>query len=343
MPGSSLSARVVRPKDLSGAELERWGELCLQRARRAFLSPHFTAAVARARSDVRCLVLSRGDGRPAGFLPFQFASTLLGAAEPVGGELSDAFGCVVEEGVTLDAETLLRDASLGTFDFHHLAEGQDAIGLHGEETEPGLKIHIPDGFDAFWAECKERSKKFVQKTERRERNLVREFGPLRFELEGSEADLEELIEAKRSQYARTNVKDALSEPWKQDTLRALFRTERPSCTGRLFKLFAGDTWVASHFGLTCGDVLHYWFPVYNPEVHNHSPGHLLLKAILERASELGITYVDRGAGDTPAKRSFANVEQTFSRGVWRRGGLRSTLYRLVCSARWRLESLGARS
>lgn len=346
MPGPPLSARVARPKDLSGTELETWERLCLEGPRRAFLSPHFTAAAARARSDVSCLVLSHADGAPAGFLPFQFGArwrSVLRAAEPVGGELSDGFGAVLEPGLTVEVERLLRDARLAALDFHHLVPGQDTVGLRGEESEPGLRVAIPDGFDAFWTECKQQSKKFVQKTERRERNLVRELGPLRLETSGTAADLDELIERKRDQYARTGVRDVLAEPWKQELLRALLRTERRSCAGSFLRLFAGDTWIASHFGLTCGDVLHYWFPVYNPEVHNHSPGHLLLKAILERCAELGIACVDRGAGDTPAKRSFANEEQGFGRGVWRRRGPRSTLYRLACSARWRVASLGERS
>ena len=348
--GSEFRSRVCAFDDLTEAEIATWDRLCLENEaqRRAFLTPHFSAAVQRARGGVRVCVIQREEA-PVAFFPFQFAGAwqkLLHAAEPVGGNMSDGFGLVAEPSVRATSENLLAAARLSACEVHHLCDSNGAFGLAAEEPECGLRVRFDSGWDAYWAALIERNKKFVQKTERRERNIVKEHGPLRLAVghDDARAVLEDLIQKKREQYARTDAADALGAAWKRKLLHELALNDQPSCRGSLYTLHAGDTWVATHFGLQCGDVLHYWFPVYSSEVSKHSPGHLLLKAIGERSAELGVAVIDRGAGDTQAKRSFANEEQSFGRGRWSRpGGLSSTLYGAVRSVGWRLANLRARN
>lgn len=306
------------------------------------MTPHFATAVREAGGDVHVAVFERG-GAPVGFFPYQFANSwraMLRSAEPVGGAMADAFGPVLAPDSEIAEFELLQLAGLSTCDFHHL-QGAPS-GLSAEESEPGLRIDWQGDWPKFWEELAERNKKFVQKTERRQRNLVKEFGELRFEVHPSTATdvLRDLIERKRAQYQRTNVPDALAENWKRTLLERLLATGHETCRGMLCTLHAGDEWVATHFGLLCGDVLHYWFPVYGTSVSKHSPGHLLIKILGEHASEHGIRAIDRGAGDTQAKRSFANVEQSFGRGRWSRSGVRSSVFRVTQSIAWRLQKLG---
>ncbi len=342
---SNLSSRLVRAAAIQGSELEAWEQLCLTEAgaRRAFLSPYYTRAVDRARGGVYVCVLER-EKQPVGFFPFQFAGALqtcLYAAEPVGGDMSDAFGLVARADVRISADELLEAAGLAACEVHHLCGTQEQHGLGAEESEVGLRVRFDGDWDTYWDEIAERNKKFRQKTERRERNVVKEHGPLHLEVNHSDprAVLDDLIARKREQYSRTGVRDPLQSRWKRKLLQELLETSNDSCRGVLMTLKAGDTWVATHFGLQCADVLHYWFPVYSQEVAKHSPGHLLLKAIGERSKELGIAVVDRGAGDTQAKRSFANEEQSFGRGRWSRSGLRSKLYGASRSLGWRLDAM----
>jgi CelD/BcsL family acetyltransferase involved in cellulose biosynthesis len=144
-----------------------------------------------------------------------------------------------------------------------------------------------------------------------------------------------LIDAKRAQYARTNVQDPLSDPHAQRFLFALARASDPLCQPLLSTLYAGNTWVASHFGLVCGKTLHYWFPVYNPQVKAFSPGRLLLKAIINSGGEIGLTRIDRGAGDSIAKRDLATSQHHFQRGVWKRQNIISIGYQVGLSILWR--------
>ena len=231
---------------------------------------------------------------------------------------------------------LARLAGFFYLGFTHLDEAQLACGLEGEKPEPGLQIQLHGGGARYWDDLRQRDKKFADDTSRRERRLEREIGPLRFRFEDEQPALERLISHKREQYRRSGAHDVFSHPWRYRLAQSLARSNSPDCRGVVSTLYAGDTWVASHFGLCGYGTLHYWFPVYNRDLHAFAPGRLLLKRIIEAADEHHIEKIDRGSGDTQAKREFANARHTYYRGAWFRPGLRSTIYRLNCSLRWRL-------
>jgi CelD/BcsL family acetyltransferase involved in cellulose biosynthesis len=340
-----LSGRVAAPDALTPAEEVAWGEMTAsaRHLHSPFLSLGYTRAVARAVPSVRICVISE-EGRPVAFLPFQFDGSVrqaLGWAERLGGEMSDYFGLVAGPDFRIEPERLLQLAGLRYLHFTHLEENQIVFGLSGERPETGFQIRLDDGGPAFWARLLASDKEFVKDTERRERQLARERGAPAFRVDGECAPgaLGELIAHKRDQYARTAVEDALLEPWKTRLLEVLAETRREDCSGMLCTLHAGDTWVASHFGLRNRlGVLQYWFPVYNAELKRYAPGRLLLKSIIDRAAELGIRTIDRGAGDSPAKRDLANDSHVFYRGEWQRKGPLALVARGALAAQWRLEA-----
>ncbi len=344
-----LRSRVVHPRDLTPVELEAWERLCLadDRLRRAFLAPGFALAVGEVRPDARVAVLL-DDGDPVGFFAYQFANSgafLTRVGEPIGGDMSDYVGLVAAPHVRLEPGRLLRLARLTGFDFTHLDESQHEFGLAGEESEPGLLVDLSSGWDAYWAALVAANKDFVQKTERREKHAMRDVGPLSFQVDPSErgSALVHMIDLKRRQYGASGARDALRAPWKRELLELLANTRDESCRGEVTVLRGGTNWIATHFGLRCAERLHYWFPVFERKYSKLSPGRLLLKATLERASELGIRVVDRGAGNSQAKRDFANAEHRFETGLWHRMGLRSTAYRAGRSLAWRARDLLSRS
>ena len=341
-----LKADVVSPSELSDDDIAAWnGFSSIPDLSVAFLSHPYALAAERSFPNVRvCRV--RRDGQPIIFFTFQFKSVAhrwLGIGERLAGELSDYFGIVGEKAARIDPRTLLHLCGLRALLFTHLDENQRAFGLTGEAPEPGHLIDFPDGGAAFWQERRVLDKKFVADTERRERNLVRDFGPIRFDLQSAnpDIDLDKLIAAKREQYSRTKVKDSLQGHSTSRFLRSLSKMDHPLCSGVLSTLYAGDTWVASHFGLRCNRTLHYWFPVYNPELGSYGPGRLLLKQILNSGNAHGISRIDRGAGDTVAKRDFSTSQHHFLKGLWSRGGVRATGYRAGLSAMWKFGSFVA--
>ncbi|MBL8700021.1 MAG: GNAT family N-acetyltransferase, partial [Alphaproteobacteria bacterium] len=277
----TLAGDVVDPGRMDAATESGWRDLLLAQPNPvAFLGPTFSRAVARTKGLARVCIL-RSSGRAVGYFAFQYPTSMkrgLAAAERIGGEMADYAGLVAEPGLAVTPADLLRLAGLQVFTFSHLAQSQQDFGLTGEDPRVGLRIEFPEGPAEYWKQRRKLDASLVRDTERRRRKLEQDVGPIRFEFQAGDraAALEHLVAAKRAQYARTGAEDALTQDWQQSLLRALSTTDQPDCTGVLSTLHAGDKWVAFHFGLRCADTLHYWFPVYNPELSKFSPGRLLL-------------------------------------------------------------------
>jgi CelD/BcsL family acetyltransferase involved in cellulose biosynthesis len=340
-------ARILTPHRLPREDRKLWERLCLHAPghRSPFLSPAFTENVAAIRPHVFVAVIEQ-NGTPAAFFPFQYRSLvhrLLRIAEPVGGDMSDYAGLVAQKDFRIGSRDLMRVCGLTYILIVHLEENQLAFGLEANRSERGHLIRIDEGGLAFWEQARQQDKKFVSEILRRERQLIAQYGPLRFTFAEHDwrGPLEHIIRQKSEQYLRTGSKDLFKETWRRNLLMKLAGCAEVTCSGIVSTLYAGSTWVASQFGLRHSDRLSYYFPVYNTEIHRFSPGSLLLKAIIDHASENGVGWIDRCSGDTQAKRDFSNQAHRIYRDAWFRPGLRSAFYRTALSLKWRLESVQA--
>lgn len=345
MNGGLIRGEVVDAQNLPADQAALWGQWCGENPAlsRAFLSYDFVSAAARVLRRVRVAVLYRS-GRTVAFFPFQFASRwkqAAGWAEPCAFGLSDSFGLVAARGFRISPAGLLRASGVNHLYFDHLDSAQREFGLQGEIRRPGLLIQLGGGPEEYWRTCSAKDKEFVQDTLRRERQLASRVGPLHFSLTDSAADLDFLIAQKRRQYAATGVPDPLAPPWARQLLHRLLRIDSLQCRPMLAVLRAGSTWVASHFGLRFLDRLHYWFPVYNPELRRYAPGRLLLKAVIDRSAELNISTIDRGEGESMAKADFATAAVQYECGAWTRWNPAGASARIVQSVQWRLRRLHA--
>jgi CelD/BcsL family acetyltransferase involved in cellulose biosynthesis len=338
MSRGPITGQVLTPDALLKTDEEVWGQLASHDPL-AFLTYPYMRAVASCVPSARvCRIMQ--NGRTVAFFPFQYRSAVhaaVGIGERLGGELSDYFGLIAEPGFRIEEKLLLRLSGLRSLYFSHLDESQVECGLAGEKPEVGHRIDFPHGGEVFWKERERSDKKFTSDTERRERKLIRECGPIRFVFSEDDPDqaLDRLIADKRAQYHRTQVADVLSEKRTQDILHALCRTRDAQCSGIVSTLHAGDTWVASHFGLRCGSTLHYWFPVYNPALKAYAPGRILLKHIIQDSQANGLQRIDRGVGDTVAKRDFSTSQHFFYSGLWQRPGIIALSHRVGLALGWR--------
>lgn len=344
---NEMRARVVKAEQLGGDEAHVWDDLC--RSNPALSKPFYGRAFAQAVAEVHAHVLVcviERDGVPAAFFPFQFPDRIartLGAAERVGGHLNDYFGVIARAGFRIEPSELLRLAGVSQLAFTHLDDTQLAFGLKadGKRTN-GTRYDIKCGLTAFWDDVQKREKHFVADTGRKLRRLERDLGPLRFVQHVADpGELDRLIEAKRAQYRATKFDDPLVAPWTRRLLHRLARSKEPLCSGVLSTLHAGDTWIATHFGLRCLKTLHLWFPVYNREASRYSPGRMLLKAIIDSGPPAGIDMFDDGESNETQdeKVRLGNGHHHFYRGTWTRPGALSLLARADSSLRWRSEWL----
>ncbi|MBS0493917.1 MAG: GNAT family N-acetyltransferase [Proteobacteria bacterium] len=332
-------------KTLTMGEHDAWVRLLAEStsSRWAFLSPTYAEAVNVAIGPVEVLLCWDGDAL-VGVMPLQRTIGWLGQWglwEPAGRRMTDYFGLLAHPGVKLDWQSLLRAAGVPCVCFTHLDESQADHGLTGVGPRVGLRTRIhPDGGTAHWEWLRRQDKKLVSDTERRERKLVAEHGPLEFQMQSASPvqDMESLVALKTAQYRRTGHDEgALLNPENIGLLTRLLASTSPDCLPMLSVLRCGGQLVAGHFGLQCGALLHYWFPAYNPCFSAYSPGRILTRHILLDAERYGITCLDRGEGDSAAKRDFATEEHLYFMGLvqaspW--GQALGALQRL----RWRLAS-----
>ncbi len=341
-PGG-LASRVVPALDLRPGELGCWRQLCAGTPHlcNPFLSPEFTQAIAFCHERVYVAVIGR-EGEPAGFLPFQFPTPwarLLRAAVPAGDELSGDFGLVANPTLKVNPRELLRLSGLSYLGFGStLDAAQTTYGLAGETAETRHMMRLT-GDMPYWDGLLSRDRKLAAEVDRHGRRLEVETGPVRFCLHDSSPQaLANLIEHKRRQYARSGGTDIFTDPRNLRLFDRLAALQSATCSAVLSTLHAGRVWIASHFGLRCGNLLCYYMPVYNTEFGRYSPGHLLLKALAAAGPSAGIEYVDFGAGQNRYKVRFGNHSRLCYRGAWWMPGVRSFLHRAACSIQWRLSA-----
>ena len=343
MSSDRLRIRRKPFNKLTAAERDGWARLLNENStsRWAFLSPTYAEAVNATVGPVDVLLCLDGE-ELLGVMPLQRSVGWLGRLglwEPAGRLMTDYFGLLARSDVKLEWSSLLRAAGVPCLYFTHLDENQAMHGLAGERPRKGLRTRIhPDGGSVHWEWMRTQDKKLVSDTERRERKLVAEHGPLDFEMQSAKPvqDLESLVALKNAQYLRTGHDGgALLAPANARLLNRLLASRDPDCLPRLSVLGCGGQLVAGHFGLQCGSVLHYWFPVYDNRFAAYSPGRILYRNILSKAQLHGISCIDRGEGESAAKRDFANDEHQYFSGLIQATPWGQALG-LVQRLRWRL-------
>ena len=342
---TSLTSQLTSPLDLSSEQRERWECFSARDPSLAspFLSVHYSIAMAQAGMDARVAVLYAG-AEIVGFLPYQFSSPALralGAAERIGGELCDSFGLIAAAGMRIDVATLLRLAQLNYLNFSHLEQPQIDLGLAGEQPRTGLRVAIAAsaaGGDPLAAVASV-TPAVLEQAAARVAQAGRELGPLRFCFDHADERTErlaQLVALKRQQYGRDGGADMLAAPVKQRALQLLNNCQADSCRTIISTLHAGEHWLASHFGIMGHGMLVWWFPVHNPQFAHLAPADMLMHATIRAAPAHGVRVVDKGEGDTPAKRALYSEAYPLYRGVWRNGSLRGALADGVQRVRWRL-------
>jgi CelD/BcsL family acetyltransferase involved in cellulose biosynthesis len=174
---------------------------------------------------------------------------------------------------------------------------------------------------------------------RKTRKIEREIGPIRFELHtGDRSVLRQLLKWKSEQYRNTGVADVFSFHWTTALVEnILARQEREFC-GVLSAMFAGDRLVAAHFGMRSARVLHWWFPSYDGEFSQYSPGLILLVELIKSAAAEGVTRLDLGKGSERYKAAFQSGGIDLAEGCFDVRPLTRVLRRGWRAARRRIQN-----
>ena len=306
-----MTFRVIDGRGLPDAEARTWAEI--QAAQAEFASPYFcpefTQAMARVRSDVRVAVMESG-GEAVGFFPFHDLGD--GAAEPVGGRISDYQGAIVRAGIAWSIHDLFRAAGIRSWPFRHLLACQEEFRPYHATPERSLVMDFSRGFEAYAEEIRAGGSKVIGKVAHRAQSLQ----PLTVELDSLAAeDMEWLMGCKSEQYRRSERTDLFALSWPRKALIALHATRSERFSGTLSVLKRGGETIAAHFGMRSRTVWHYWFPCYDRRFRAYSPGLILLLEMAKAAPALGAKTIDLGAGEADYKSRLSNASVALARGT----------------------------
>lgn len=335
----TLRAEVLEVAALTAEDEARYAALA---AAMPFASPFlaldFIKACASVLPGVRVARIRDGAGVPC-YLPFQRHRSPYGLsrmAMKLGAHLSDC--CSVVGRFEADYRLLPGLLGVDAVWFDHVPIDNIGGACGRREVTIGKRIEIGTNLEAYWRAMEAHNPDLLRKMRRWTRKIERELGPVRYVAHACDhAALDTLIRHKREQFRRTGLGDAFCEEWAVRLLHALLDLpEDGALRPRLSMLYGGDTWLSSHFGLSSGKVLHYWFPVFDRGMSSYGPGHLLNRFMLEDMAREGQTTFDLGEGDNAHKTAYVTTDYTLAKIFLTAASPGGLLSRAEHGLRWRL-------
>jgi CelD/BcsL family acetyltransferase involved in cellulose biosynthesis len=296
-----FAQRVVALPALSTPDLEAWHKLRDTNPNydSPYFHPGFAHAVQETGRDVSVVVLADSQGEVTALMPFHREGRRM---RPLGSPGADFQGPIVAAGVTYDPRALLAPGA-ASFEFDHLLEVDDTFGPWVVSRRSSPYVDTEGGLDGYLSRASKSGRQNMSQARRRVAKAQRELGPLRFDADTVDEDLlDTVIELKRGQYAATGVRDYFADERRVALLRHLLHTRDTAFGGVLSGVYAGDRLLAAHFGIRAGGVLHWWFPVYDPDLSSLAPGWILLRELVMAAPDLGVMRIDLGRGEDNYKR-----------------------------------------
>ncbi len=319
---TTRSVRLVPFDDLTVDEMNAWFELRASNPAldSPYFHPGFAAAVHKGGQPVS-VVVSRGrDGRVTALLPTHRNGAHL---VPAGWPGADFQGPIAAP-ESLDAPLDLLPDTIRQARFDHLVSPGAAFDPFIVARHPAPFIDTTGGLDGYLGRASRAGRENMSQARRRTAKAERQFGPVTFGADVVDEDvLGRVISLKRAQYAATGVRDYFATSGRIELMSRLLHTRQPDFAGILSTVHVGGHLLAAHFGIRSERVLHWWFPVYDPEYSQLAPGWILLRELVDAAPALGVHRIDLGRGDDEYKRRAKTgetvvCEATLTRSAARR-------------------------
>jgi len=261
-----------------------------------------------------------------------------GVARPAGPG-ADFQGPVAGPGVRVDLLELVRETGLRALRFDHLFDPRDEFSPWVKDRQLSPLIDATGGLDGYLTRVSKGGRKKMSRVRSKTNRARREFGEVRLVWDADEPDLLEwLIKIKRDQYETTGGYDFFATPRHREFVHHLLKTRANGFAGILSAVYAGETLLAAHLGLRDGDILHWWFPVFNRAHADLAPGWLMLRELIAAAPVNGLTRIDLGRGDEDYKRRAMTGADSVCQGDVTPGVLRRRLWQAQRAAAAQLKS-----
>jgi CelD/BcsL family acetyltransferase involved in cellulose biosynthesis len=327
-----MDFQVVRAEDLSQADLATWRSIVSGNDQfvSPFFHPDYTMILSEYRPNLEVAVLRERE-KAVGFFSFERHARTIG--RPLGIRLADFQGVVVENGVSVCFDEVLRGAGLSACHFDHLLADQSPA-RQTFDTADSHFIDLSEGYKEYLSKRQAAGSGLIAQTLRKQRKLEREVGPITFRWRDTDPKAVELLwEWKEAQRRRTGTANILTYDWVRSFLNRIGQTEQNGVSGVVSTLRVNNKIIAVHLGMHTAKALHYWFPAYATDLGRYSPGSILLLRLAKECAVLGITRIDLGKGDERYKSSFASGSTSIATGVAdcnnARHLMRLSLYRIA--------------
>jgi CelD/BcsL family acetyltransferase involved in cellulose biosynthesis len=316
-----MQISICDPLEFGGSEVDKWHrfqsrDLDLQNP---FLSPEFTLAVRRARSDIKVAIFEDGN-EIVGFLPF--TQRRLGPALPVAAGYCDAQAIVHSKDFDWTAVNLGGRSGLLAWSFDHLL-GEQAALLRSHRYEAySSVIDLSGGWDAYRTWALQAHKSYVSGLERKRRRLEREFADVSFTYrDRSKEALRWVVEQKSNQCRRNGWRMVFKPNWVMALIEDLHAMREPALQGVVTTLRVNNEIIAAGFDLQSQSIRALWFPTYDVNYSRHSPGAIWLFALAQALAADGVRRFDLGKGSEAYKGQLANVSLPIAEGWVRHQGM----------------------
>jgi CelD/BcsL family acetyltransferase involved in cellulose biosynthesis len=321
-----VNYQFIHTRELTPSLAERWSEIQQTDPTLAnpYFSPGFTRAVAAVRDDAYVGILEH-EGKTIGFFPFH--RQWGGVARPIGLGLSDYHGVIVEPGADWTAEELLRDCKLVRWEFDHLLASQRQFAVYHTDLSGSPIVDVSQGMDAFKSSRDKSGRKHLREIQRKREKLAEQIGPLTFTLHSQDHDiLRQLIAWKSLQCRQSGTVDYFSMEWCVRLIEHIHAVRDKHFGGILSCLHAGETLAAAHFVMYSREVWHSWFPAYNHNLEEYSPGLILLLEMIREAADQKMRHIDLGKGLSLYKRRMMTGSIRVAEGCFAIPALRNRIH-----------------
>jgi CelD/BcsL family acetyltransferase involved in cellulose biosynthesis len=308
-PPASLDVAVMDARKVPYEVRSAWQDM--RQTNPALWSPHFdlrTFDVLAKFATNPHILIGYLDGDIAAIFPFQGRKH--GLIRPLGAPMSDQHGLIKRPDCTISLAQMLEKAKVSGLVYSGMLEPLDQS--LGEEAAQCHVADLSDGIEAFKAWQAATWKDQVKKNARRIRMGEANWGPMRIEIACPKTSnhFDTLLAWKQAKYIETNRHNVLGVPWIKNCLLELYHSQDPDFRGEITCLYFGEHLAALEFGLRAGDAMHSWFPAFDRNYAQVSPGILLMDGMIEACAQRGITKVDLGIGHAQYKRHASNAPIT---------------------------------
>ncbi len=323
-----MKYELIHAEDLDANLVERWG--IIQKNSPMYASPYFrpefTQSVAEVRDDVYIGLLV-DENRLVGFFPFHYKKN--GLARPVGLGLSDYHGVIAESDAEWSVRELMHSCKISRWEFNHLPVEQKQFEAFHESVSESPIINVSQGFAEYESSRNKSGRKQLKETLRKACKMADQKGTIEFTLQTFDRQiLDQMMEWKSKQCRNTGTMDYFSLEWCRNLIRKIHSTQEENFGGHLSCLHVSGTLAAVHFGIYSQNVWHSWFPAYNHELEEFSPGSILLLELIKAASEQQVRYIDLGKGVSLYKKRLMTSSIQVAEGCYTAPSLRNRIKHL---------------